>query len=288
MSATPVVGRSRPWIPPSRRALSGSKARRIVFYLIGIAAFATVWEVGALAFARVNPLADQIFPTWEVIFTTSISEFGIFGPHGVPSYPDAIQVLARHSLDTALRVIGGMAIGVATGVGCGLLMAYSVPVRRLVSAPIQLLRSVPLLALIPLFILWFGGQPIGIYLYIAFAVFVMVVVGTYHAALGVRPAHARFARTLGGSRVQVFRDVVIPGMLPELFATIRVVSALAWSFALGAEFTGAQSGLGYLLLISQRFGYIGRVVVITLLFTLFAVLADRLLLLLRSRALRWA
>jgi ABC-type nitrate/sulfonate/bicarbonate transport system permease component len=261
---------------------------RTALYLVGAAAFVVGWQIAASVFAVVNSHADQLFPTWGVIFTSSVTDFGSFDSTGEHSYAAALRVLSIQTAQTTLRVVVGTAGGLLLGVVCGLAMVYSNVVQRVVSAPVQILRSIPLLALIPLFTLWFGGQEVGMYLFIGFAVFVMVVVATFHAALNVPPAPQRFARVLGASRFQLFRDVVIWGMVPELFGTVRVVAALSWSFALGAEYTGAQTGLGYLLLLSQRFGYVGRVVVVTLIFVLLAVAVDRLLLLARQRLLRWA
>jgi len=209
--------------------------------------------------------------------------FGVTGS----GYSAAARVLFDHSLVTAQRVLIGATSGIVAGIAVGLLMAYSTTIRDLSSATVQILRTIPLLALIPLFILWFGGRNVGMYLFIAFAVFVMIVISTYHAALNVPPAPARFARTMGASRARMFRDVVVPGLLPELFASIRVVVALSWSFALGAEFTGAQEGLGFLMIQSEKSGFLGRVIVVTTLFTLYAVVIDQLLVQLRRRLLRW-
>lgn len=262
---------------------------RWIWLIAGLVAFFVAWELAALYMKSTNPRGEAIFPSWTVILTESVKQFEVFLPFGVTGsgYSAAAQVLFDHSLVTAQRVLIGTTTGIVAGMAIGLLMAYSTTIRDLSSATIQILRTIPLLALIPLFILWFGGRNIGMYLFIAFAVFVMIVISTYHAALNVPPAPARFARTLGASRARMFRDVVLPGLLPELFASIRVVVALSWSFALGAEFTGAQEGLGFLMIQSEKSGFLGRVIVVTTLFTLYAVVIDQLLVRLRRRLLRW-
>lgn len=257
--------------------------------MAGLLAFFGVWELAAFYMRSTNPRGERIFPSWAVILTDSIREFEVFLPFGVTGsgYSAAARVLFDHSLVTAERVFIGTLSGLFVGIIVGLLMAYSPTLRSLLGPSIQIARTFPLLALIPLFVLWFGGRNMGMFLYIAFAVFVMIVIGTFHAALNVPDAPARFARTLGASRTQMFRAVVLPGMLPELFSSIRVVFALSWAFALGAEFTGAQEGLGYLMIISERSGFLGRVIVVTALFTLYAVVVDQLIFLLRRRLLKW-
>lgn len=262
---------------------------RWVWLAAGLVASFAVWELGALYMRSTNPRGEMIFPSWATVLTDSVRQFEVFLPFGVAGsgYSAAAQVLFEHSLVTAQRVLVGTTCGIVAGIGVGLLMAYSTTIRDLSSATIQVLRTIPLLALIPLFVLWFGGREVGMYLFIAFAVFVMIVISTYHAALNVPSAPARFARTMGASRAQMFRAVVVPGLLPELSASVRVVVALSWSFALGAEFTGAQEGLGFLMIQSERSGFLGRVIVVTALFTLYAVVVDQILVQLRGRLLRW-
>jgi ABC-type nitrate/sulfonate/bicarbonate transport system permease component len=234
---------------------------RWVWLAAGLVAFFAVWELGALYMRSTNPRGEMIFPSWATVLTDSVRQFEVFLPFGVAGsgYSAAAQVLFEHSLVTAQRVLVGTTCGIVAGIGVGLLMAYSTTIRDLSGATIQVLRTIPLLALI----------------------------STYHAALNVPSAPARFARTMGASRAQMFRAVVVPGLLPELSASVRVVVALSWSFALGAEFTGAQEGLGFLMIQSERSGFLGRVIVVTALFTLYAVVVDQILVQLRGRLLRW-
>lgn len=264
-----------------------SLRRRIGWSLAGIVLFFVAWELAAWYMRLTSPRAERIFPSMLLVVTASFRALGVFSPGSVESYRSALQVLARHSAVTGLRVVVGTVVGATTGILIGLVMAYSHGARRALNPTIQVMRTIPLLALIPLFVVWFGGREIGMYLYVAFAVFVMVVIGTFHAAVNVPSVQGRYARTLGASRPRMFATVVLPGMGPELYGTIRVVAALSWSFALGAEFTGAQSGLGYLLIASQRFGFIGRVVVVTAVFTAYAVAIDWLLKVGRDRLMRW-
>jgi sulfonate transport system permease protein len=266
------------------------RARRIGWRIAGLILFVVAWQLAADYVASVNPRADRIFPGWGDILTTSVRQLDAFVPFGdtATGYPAALDVLVHHSLVTLRRVMIGTLSGIAAGVAVGLGMAYSRYLFHLLNPILNFVRTIPLLALIPLFVLWFSGREVGIVLFIGFAVFVMIFIATYHAAENVPRAPKRFARTMGASKAAMFRSVVVPGMLPELFAQVRIVFALAWSFALGAEFTGAQEGLGFLMIQSERFGYLGRVVVVVLLFTLYAVIVDALLVVLRRRALRWA
>jgi sulfonate transport system permease protein len=289
MSATPgevPVVRPRTPLLTSLRTASRS---RLLWTILGVALFFAAWEAGAAYMAAHNPRGQQIFPSWRIILTDSVRDFDDFVPFGdlQTGYMAGVRVLLHHSLITAERVVVGTSLGIAVGVAVGLLMSYSRLLRELLGPVVNVLRTVPLLALIPLFILWFSGRTIGVILFIAFAVMVMMVVATFHAAENAPRSPARFARAMGASRWQMFRDVVVPAMVPELFAAVRIVFALSWSFALGGEFTGAQDGLGFLMIQSEKFGFLGRVMVVVMLFTVYAVIVDALLLRAR-RLIRWS
>ena len=267
-----------------------ASSQRLVWSAAGLIGFVLAWELAAAYIASVNPRGERIFPSWSQILTCSVRELEAFVPFGetASGYGAAVQVLIHHSLVTLRRVLIGTLAGIGVGIAVGLAMAYSRYAFHLLNPIMGLVRTVPLLALIPLFVLWFSGRELGVVLFIGFAVFVMIFIATYHAAVNVARAPRRFAMTMGASKATMFRTVVVPGMLPELFAQVRIVFALAWSFALGAEFTGAQEGLGFLMIQSERFGFLGRVIVVVLLFTIYAVIVDALLVGLRRRALRWA
>jgi sulfonate transport system permease protein len=289
MSVAPVeVQAARPRTP-LLTSLRNASWSRLLWTLLGLVIFIGAWELAAAYMAAHNPRGKQIFPSWSIILTDSVRDFDDFVPFGQlqTGYMAGVRVLLHHSLITAERVFVGTALGIAVGVTVGSLMSYSRLLRELVGPVVNVLRTVPLLALIPLFILWFSGRTIGVILFIAFAVMVMMVVATFHAAQNAPRAPARFARTMGASRARMYRDVVVPAMVPELFAAVRIVFALSWSFALGGEFTGAQSGLGFLMIQSEKFGFLGRVMVVVLLFTVYAVFVDALLLRAR-RLVRWA
>ena len=258
--------------------------------LLGIGLIVGIWEIAAAYLKSVNPYAERLFPSWTTILTKSWQELAIFASPGEPNVGPAaaIGVLVHASLTTASEVAAGTAVGLVAGFAVGLLLCYSPTFAQILNPVVSVMRPFPLLALLSLFTIWFGGEPIGVLLFVAFASFVMTVVASFHAALNTPPIMTAFAQTLGASRLQLFRSVVIPSMMPELFGTVRNVAALSWSFALGGEYTGAQSGLGFLLYYADKFAYLGRLVVIVALFSVFAVVLDTLLMFVRRRVIRWS
>ena len=152
----------------------------------------------------------------------------------------------------------------------GLAVSWSRWSRRLVALPGQILRTFPLMALIPLFQLWFGLTFLGMMLFVAFGVGVIFFTGTINAVANIPGVYVDNARTLGASRLELYRDIIIPAMFPELRSSIMLGLGVAWTAIVGAEFLGAQTGLGQIIVFSQYFGYVDRMFLIGLILVLYA------------------
>ena len=96
------------------------------------------------------------------------------------------------------------------------------------------------------------------------------------------------ARTLGATKLALYRTVVIPAIFPELRATILLSLGVGWATVIGAEYLGAQSGLGYILVYSQQYGYVDRMFFVALLFILYASVSYAAFNALSARLTAWA
>jgi len=260
------------------------------WHLGGLLLLVAGWEAAAWGLQPLSPFASMILPPWETIFGTALPSFGLLwtGPlGGVPSYTAALLVLAQNSAATLGRLLAGTGAGICLGVLLGLAMGWSRSVREFAWPTIQFLRPVPTLALIPLFMLWFGGSELGTWLYITWTVFSMIVVYTVEAVRNVAPVLLAHARTLGASRLQAYRTVVLPAILPGLIGGVRVSVGVSWAIVLAAEYLGAQSGLGRILILSQTFFDTGRMVIVVLLFIGYAVALNALVSRVLYRVTRW-
>lgn len=186
----------------------------------------------------------------------SLSIFG--GEHPPNAWAAAIVVTSQLSITLqriAIGVVAGAAIGLLLGVAAFSGAAYC----RREPPLLVLLRSLPLFALIPLFVLWFGGSEMGVSLYIMFSVSVVVATGTYQAIDNVPSRYLLQARLMGASPAQRLRTVVVPAIVPELMGTMRNVIGLSWAFSLGAEYAGAPDGLGRLVYLSYTYADMGKI-----------------------------
>ncbi len=267
-------------------------ARRTILRWSGVLLVILVWEFAATFLVNQSGGARSPLPRLEDIITRDFPAFATFdiqggGAGGTSSFPLALRVLLLNSLSTLELVIVGVVIGAVLGISCGLAISRWWSVRTAIEPVVLVARMTPLLALVPLFLLWFGGAYEGFLIYIAFAVFAMLVINTTEAVRNVRPVYLSFARTLGATENQVFRTVVIPAIVPELLGGVRVVLGLAFAIDLGAEFLAAQSGLGHLLILSQNFLYTGRMVVIVALYGLYSAVTNGLVMRVAGRMTQW-
>jgi ABC-type nitrate/sulfonate/bicarbonate transport system permease component len=156
--------------------------------------------------------------------------------------------LAKDAETTAWRVVVSWAIGCSLGTAVGLILAKSRVAYALANPIIEALRPVPPIALVPFTLIWFGLTDTGRIVLGALGCFMILVVSTIVAARNVNPVYIRAAQSLGATSNQVYRTIILRAILPNLVSAFRVSAALTWAVIVAAEYLGAQSGIGYLIL----------------------------------------
>jgi len=217
-----------------------------------------------------------------------VDKIFIPGPYDVA---DAVAGLARilpgAILTTVSMTLTGFAIGIAFGTISGLLMADNRTIRDLLGTVFDFLRPVPVFALIPLFILWFGiGRTPQVAL-IAMGTSVVLGVTTLEAIRNVPSIYVRAALTLGANRQQVYRTVIVPYIIPHLIGAIRVAAAASWGLDVAAEFMGSQQGMGYLIIIQQIYLRTAGIITLVIIYSLLAVSFDTIIQAVEKRVTRW-
>ena len=162
------------------------------------------------------------------------------------------SVIATDVLATSLRVLSGLFTGVLLGVGLGLLMCFSKKVFYFFDPIIESARPVPVIAMIPFFLMWFGINETGKFLLVVMGVFSIMVVNTIESVRNVPPIYTRAAETLGANRGTIYRRIIIPAIVPALIGPLRVAAAMSFTLVVAAEFMGAQAGMGYRILEARR------------------------------------
>lgn len=195
--------------------------------------------------------------------------------------------LPESLVSSVTMTLTGFLLGTSIGAGMGLAMAYSKVVRELFGDVLDFTRPVPIFALIPLFVLWFGiGRAPQIAL-IALGTSVILGVTTVEAIGNVQPVHIRAALTLGASRQRIYRTVILPAIFPHLLGAIRVAAAASWGLGVAAEFLGAQTGLGYLMIIRQQYLDTAAIIDIVIIYSVLAISLDFAIKSLEKPFTRW-
>lgn len=165
-------------------------------------------------------------------------------------YSRAPELLV-HVLATLGRAFAGFAIGAVAGIMVALLIAWNRFIEAAISPLALTARNIPVMSLIPVFILWFGLKETARVLFIALGVFFVLLIVAVEAIRNVPPIHIRAARTLGATEGQIYRSVVLPSILPGLIGGLRIAGSGSFPLAIAAEYMGAPRGVGYLLIKEQ-------------------------------------
>jgi ABC-type nitrate/sulfonate/bicarbonate transport system permease component len=274
-----------PTSPP--RSLTWPRGSGLLSGVLSLVVLLALWSLAAAWLASTNERAEMLLPS-PLAVIESIPGLAVFaGPGAELTYGNAARVVLDNTVASGGRLLAGLLIGAGLGIGAGLLLGWNRRLRWLSEAPLLLLRVIPLLALLPLFLAWFGGRDVGAIVFIAYAVFTMLFINTLEAIRNVDPVVQNFARTLGASPARVYATVVMPAIVPELTGGIRVVLGLAWAILLAAEFLASQDGIGHILILAQQYAYTDRMILIVLLIMVYTLVLDRAFAALAGRITRW-
>ena len=153
--------------------------------------------------------------------------------------------LFRDTYVTGLETVLGFFIGNVLGTVIGLSLWYSQLVSRVVHPFVVALGSIPIIALAPLVIIWFGTGLTSKVAMATLSVVVVALVTSYKGAMSVDPDQINLMRTLGASKAQIFRKLVIPASLSDIFAGLKLTVGFALIGAIIGEFMSSSEGLGH-------------------------------------------
>jgi len=198
------------------------------------------------------------------------------------------HTLAHHFLISLMRF--GIAFGfcVAVGVPVGLLMGMNSGVRAVLDPPIETTRPIPKLALLPLFIIWFGIGELSKTIVIIAALFPMISISAMQAVRAVSVRKIQAAQSLGASRSIIFWRVLLPASLPGIFTGIRVSVGIGVTMLVGAEMVATSDGIAWMALTAADFVQTDVVLVGVLIMAALGYGLDLLFRALERRAVHWA
>lgn len=161
--------------------------------------------------------------------------------------------LWQHLGYSVFRVLAGVFFGCLVGIPLGFSMGLSTTLRGLFDPIVEFMRPIPPLALIPLMIIWFGiGEESKIILLFLATVFIMALAARSGVS-SVRISKVHAAYSLGATRAQVLRRVILPNALPEIFTGVRTAMGVCWATVVAAELVAANAGVGFMIMAAAKF-----------------------------------
>ncbi|HTU76045.1 MAG TPA: ABC transporter permease [Trebonia sp.] len=268
----------------SRTASAGAGARRTRrpwppaggwLRLASPVALVALWQLlssaGALPASKLVSPAVIARTAYDLVVTTS------------PTY----GTLQSSLLTSAERWGIGFCLGVAIAVVLAVITGLSRVGELVLDPVVQALRSVPLLGMLPLFIVWFGIGELPKDIIVLLGALFPMYVSTFAGIRGVDPRLGELGRVLGLSRRELLVHIVLPGALPSAFAGLRlsVVSSLL-ALVVGEQIN-ANAGLGFMITTAQEFLQNNIIMVCLIVYAILGLLADWLVRALERRTLAW-
>jgi ABC-type nitrate/sulfonate/bicarbonate transport system permease component len=248
--------------------------RALALRLTAIGVFLGLWSALAGAVVLLQ-LFNPIFLPGPWLVLGSLAELAAKGQ------------LAGHVAATLERVAVGFGTGAVAGVALGLAAGALAPVRHVVEPLVELLRPIPPLALLPMFIVWVGiGEPSKV-AFITYATFFPVFLTTVTGVRQIDPVLLRAAQSLGARGVALFVRVILPAALPDVLTGLRLGVALAFFVIVISEFIGAEQGLGFLINDGRNFFQVPQMLGAAVVLGLLGYAGNELVRLLERRLTRW-
>jgi taurine transport system permease protein len=163
------------------------------------------------------------------------------------------STLAEHLGYSLFRVIVGFLLGALVGIPLGYAMGLSNWFRGWFDPIVEFMRPVPPLALIPLVIIWAGIGEVGKIILLFLAALWIMAIAARSGVSGVRISKVHAAYSLGASKWQIMRHVIIPNSLPEIFTGARVAMGVCWGTVVAAELVAAEKGAGMMIMVASKF-----------------------------------
>jgi NitT/TauT family transport system permease protein len=245
------------------------------------------WQ-GALVLACQMVLLAGFLGFWEWVAAQDRQTAFLFGsPSAIAGFLVIMWQdgsLVRDTWVTGLETILGFVMGNVLGTALGLSLWYSRFVSRVVQPFIIALGSIPIIALAPIVIIWFGTGLASKVAMSTLSVVVVALVTSYKGAMSVDPDQVNLMRTLGARKSQIFRKLVVPASLTDIFVGMKLTVGFALIGAIIGEFMSSSEGLGHaifkagsLYIIPKVFAALVATIALALLLTWLVGKLERLL-----------
>jgi NitT/TauT family transport system permease protein len=197
------------------------------------------------------------------------------------------EALVRSALRSFYRVTMGFALAAAVAIPLGIVMGTFPAVKHFFTPLVDPLRFLPISALVPLFIVWFGIDEMQKIVFLFVGIFVYMLPLVVEAVEGVEEVYLQTATTLGATSGQLVRHVLIPGSLPAIGEALRVMNGIGWTYVILAEVVNARYGLGYLITVAGKRSHVDQIFALVLVILFIGVVTDWMIRVVNRRLFHW-
>jgi sulfonate transport system permease protein len=237
-----------------------------------------------------------IVPAIVICMWQLLGQIGLIGQNILPTPLEVLQAFIQLSKDgvlwenievSAKRAFMGFIIGGSIGFLLGIANGLFKTSEKLLDSSIQMIRTIPHLALIPIVILWFGiGESSKLFL-VALGVSFPIYLNTFHGIRSVDKGLIEMGKVYGLKSLRLVIMVILPGALPSILVGLRFALGIMWLSLIVAETISADSGIGYMAMNAREFLHMDIVVVSILLYALLGKLSDSIAKYFEKQWLQW-
>ena len=181
----------------------------------------------------------------------------------------------------------GFVLSGLVAIPLGLLMGTFPAVRHFLSPLVDPLRFLPISALVPLFLVWFGIEETMKIMLLFVGTLVYLLPLVVEAVEGVDDVYLQTATTLGATRWQLVRHVLIPGSLPAIGEALRVMNGIGWTYVILAEIVNARYGLGHIITVAGKRSHVDQIFAGVLVILAIGVATDFLIRIVNKQLFYW-
>ena len=239
--------------------------------LLGVVLFFGLWCL----LSYTGLVADVILPTpIEVLKALPVLHFE--------------EALVRSAGASFYRVMMGFLLSAAVAIPLGVLMGTFPPLKAFFAPILDPLRFLPISALVPLFIVWFGIEDMQKIMFLFVGTFVYLLPLVVEAVEKVDEVYLQTAMTLGAGPRQLIFSVLVPGSLPGIAEALRVMNGVGWTYVILAEVINAPLGLGALINVAGKRSHVDQIFALVLVILLIGVITDLIIRTVNEKLFAWA
>ncbi len=238
--------------------------------IAGLATFIVAWC--ALSYGNLVPSVILPSPT-EVLRAFPVLHFE--------------EALVRSAWGSFRRVSLGFGLAALVSIPLGIVMGTFPVIKHFFNPILDPLRFLPISALVPLFIVWFGIDELQKVVFLFVGIFVYMLPLVVQAVNDVEEVYLQTATTMGASRGQLVRHVLIPGSLPAIGEALRVMNGIGWTYVIMAEVINARYGLGYLITTAGKRSHVDQIFALVLVILFIGVVTDWMIRVINLKLFHW-